>query len=85
MVKVMVGHGADLHKATYKAVLNVSDGVKRSSIPVHGMTALACALLFRRTEIVAYLLTQGVRLNSTALALAIKADVATVEVRPCLN
>jgi ankyrin repeat protein len=80
MVKVMVGHGADVHNATYTFMLAVSDGVKTTSMPVHGMTALACALLYRHLEIVAYLVKQGVRLNSTALAVAIKADVATLTV-----
>jgi ankyrin repeat protein len=82
MVKVMVGNGADVHKATYTVVWDTFDGVKLSIVPVNGMTPLACALLFRHTEVVAYLIKQGVRLNSTALALAIKADVTTVKVRP---
>jgi hypothetical protein len=82
MVKVMVGHGADVHNATQTAIMDVSDGVERFSMPVHGVTALACALLYRRTEIVAYLIEQGVRLNSTALALAIERGLSTVEVRP---
>jgi ankyrin repeat protein len=81
MVKMMVGHGADVHKATITVVWDTFDGVKLSIVPISSMTPLACALLFRRTEVVAYLVKQGVRLNSTALALAIKADVTTVKVR----
>jgi ankyrin repeat protein len=81
MVKVMVGHGADVHKATHILTLTVPDGEKSLSVPIHGITALACALFYRHMEIVAYLVKQGVRLNSTALALATKADVATVKVR----
>jgi hypothetical protein len=82
MVKVMVGHGADVHNATYNSLMDLSDGEEAWSVPVHGMTALACALLFRRMEVVAYLVKQGVRLNSTALALAIEADLITLKVRP---
>jgi ankyrin repeat protein len=81
MVKVMVGQGADVHKATYAVTIDVADGKKTSIMPVYGITVLACALCYRHTEVVAYLVKQGVRLNSTALALAIKADVATVKVR----
>jgi hypothetical protein len=81
MVKVMVGQGADVHKATCTVKIDMIDGGKMSSMPVHGMTALACALLYRHLEIVAYLVTQGVRLNSTALALAIKTALTTLEVR----
>jgi ankyrin repeat protein len=81
MVKVMVGHGADVQKA-HTGTLRVHDGVKMSNTPVDGMTALAWALVHRHMEIVAYLVTQGVRLNSTALALAIDRGLSTVEVRP---
>jgi ankyrin repeat protein len=81
MVKVMVGHGADVYNATYAGMLEVFNGVKTSSMHVDGLNPLAWALLFRRTEVVAYLVTQGVRLNSTTLALAIEADVATLKVR----
>jgi ankyrin repeat protein len=80
MVKVMVGHGADVHSATHTLMVDVSDAVKNSILPVHGMTPLACALFYRHLEVVAYLVKQGVRLNSTALALAIEAGVATLMV-----
>jgi hypothetical protein len=80
MVKLMMGHGADVHNATHAITWDIIDGVRNSSMPVHGVTALACALLYRRTEVIAYVVKQGVRLNSTALAIAIEADMATVKV-----
>lgn len=78
MVKVIMEHGADIHKATFSETLFI---VKKGRTAVQGITALASALHHGHMEIVTLLLAQGARTNSTVLAMAIIKGLVSVKVR----
>jgi ankyrin repeat protein len=82
MVKLIMEHGADIHKATFSNTSFTMEGGRRvPCTAIQGITALASALHHGHMEIVTYLLAQGARTNSTALAMAIIKGLVMVKVR----
>lgn len=82
-VKVLVGHGADVHKANVRATWELNDGTGVYSTSVGGITALTCALFFGHFDIVDYLLANGALPDSQTLAVAINKGTM-LEVRHAL-
>jgi ankyrin repeat protein len=79
MVKVLMGYGADIHQANAQEV-PIQDGTQVSKIMLDGITPLAAALMHEHMDVCNYLLTQGARVNSTALAVAISRGLPRVQV-----
>lgn len=79
MVKVLMGYGADIHQALTKEV-RMQDGSHVSIIMIGGVTPLACALMHEQMDVVNYLVTQGARVNDTALAMATSKGLPIVQV-----
>jgi ankyrin repeat protein len=80
MVKVLMGYGADIHQASAQEV-PMQVGFQVSNIMLDGITPLACALVHEQMDVFNYLLTQGARVTSTALAMAITKGLPIVQVR----
>jgi ankyrin repeat protein len=79
-VKMLVEHGAAMHKTTRECTWQVEEEGKVKSMVVEYIQPLAYALLNDHTEIVTYLLEQGARANSTTLAVAITKGLDTFKV-----
>lgn len=71
IVKLLVGHGADIHHSRFTATWNLEDGGQDGATQIDGLTPLDCALGHNRMEVVDYLLARGARASSTSLGMAI--------------